>query len=348
MPTQTPENNKIPGVCYAWTDSGLELPVIDITHPAFAFEISPAELERLIEGFVLSLQRQAGLPPDLIQAAAQQSVLYRGILESAGTYTSGLLTYMNKLGPENLGDGWATPLDRQWAASLTPSTFRWRMRDVSRTLAGGLIPALLARPGAPLHLLNIGGGPAADSLNALLLIQKEQPGLLPGRSIAIHVLDIDREGPRFGARLLASLLADGAPLHGLEIRFVDVPYDWSDTSTLRRLAGDLQLDTAIGACSSEGGLFEFAADEQIVANLQALHAASAADFFVTGPVVRSAASLDPRLRITEHIPGRPAIRYLGLEHVGALAAGAGWRIASSMDGPMHQVVRLEKISRQEP
>jgi hypothetical protein len=30
--TGIPENNKKPGVCYAVTEDGLELPVVDITH----------------------------------------------------------------------------------------------------------------------------------------------------------------------------------------------------------------------------------------------------------------------------------------------------------------------------
>lgn len=33
---KVPEKNKVPGVCYALTDDGIELPVVDITNPAFA------------------------------------------------------------------------------------------------------------------------------------------------------------------------------------------------------------------------------------------------------------------------------------------------------------------------
>jgi hypothetical protein len=339
-----PENNKKPGVCYAWSDDGLELPVIDLTHPAFAFEISDAEVENLIEKFMVSLKMQANAPAAAMQAAAGQSILLRSMLESADTYTSGLMTYLNKLGPENLGEGYAGPIDRQWAASLTPVTFRWRMQDVARTLAKGLTPALQAQPDRALHLLNIGGGPAADSLNALLLIHKEHPNLRPGRQVVIHVLDLDRAGPSFGRRALQALLADEAPLQGLTIAFDDIPNDWSDTSTLRRLIDSLQLEQTNAACSSEGGLFEFASDADIVANLQELRQGTPPDFFVSGPVVRDASSLDPRLRITEHIPGRPAIRYLGMAYFGALVAQAGWCIDGTLDGLMHQVVRLMRSS----
>ena len=110
-----PEMNKKAGVCYAVTDDGLELPVIDITHPAFAFEMDDAKLNALIDTFA----RSAAIPPAALQAAAQKSILVRGFVESSGTFTTGMMTYLNKLEPENLGDGYAGPLDRQWAASLT-------------------------------------------------------------------------------------------------------------------------------------------------------------------------------------------------------------------------------------
>ncbi|MBE0695323.1 MAG: hypothetical protein IH586_00195 [Anaerolineaceae bacterium] len=144
-----PESNKKPGICYAWTDANaeipaLELPVIDITHPAFAFQISDAELNRLIDGMIASTQRLASTPAPILEAIIQQSLLLRGMLvNSANTYTTGIMTYLNKLDSDNLGDGYAGPMDRQWAANLTPVTFRWRMRDVARLLASSLEPKWL-------------------------------------------------------------------------------------------------------------------------------------------------------------------------------------------------------------
>ena len=338
MVARIPEQHKQPGVCYAVTDDGLELPVIDITHPAFACDVSEAALSALID----AMQRAAAIPPEALQAAAKQSILLRGMVESAGTFTTGIMTYLNKLKPELLGEGYASPVDRQWAGSLTPLTFRWRMRDVARLLADGLVPALAARPGASLHLINIAGGPAMDSLNALILLHKEQPDLLAGRPIGLHVLDIDADGPHFGARALAALQADGGPLDGLAASFEYIPYDWADPAPLRALLGSIGGANAVVAGSSEGGLFEYPADETIVANLQALRAGLPADGVMVGPVIRDATTLDPRLRGTEHVPGRPAVRYIGLEKFGALAARAGWTIARHLDGPMHQVVCLEK------
>ena len=63
---------------------------------------------------------------------------------------------------------------------------------------------------------------------------------------------------------------------------------------------------------------------------------------MVGPVIRSAETLDPRLRGTEKVPGRPAVRYIGLDAFQRLAAPAGWTIARHLDGPMHQVVALQK------
>lgn len=341
MNIKIPEKNKKAGVCYAVADDGIELPVIDITHPAFAFDMSEAELSALIDQMVLSVQRATQTPAAVMQALAQQSILLRGMAESAGTYTTGMMTYLHKLGPDNLGEGYASPLDRQWAASLTPVTFRWRMRDVARLLADGLAPALAARPDGPVHLLNIGGGPAPDSLNALILLRKEQPELLAGRRIGIHVLDLDQEGPHFGGRALAALIEDG-PLHGLAVTFEHVPYDWADPTVLREVMDRIALREAVAVGSSEGGLFEFASDEEIVANLQALREGTPADFVMVGPVVRDASTLDPRLKQMEHVPGRPAIRFIGLEAFGRLVRSAGWLIERSLDGPMHQAVSLQK------
>jgi hypothetical protein len=335
-----PEKNKKAGVFYAVSDEGIELPVIDITHPAFDCTVSPTQLDALIT----AMQQSDKIPFAALQAAATKSMLLRGIVESAGTFTTGMMTYLNKLSPDNLGEGYAGPLDKQWAASLTPLTFRWRMKDVARLLADDLGAALAARPGRPLHLVNIAGGPAADSLNALILVQKEHPERLAGRAVSIHVLDIDPDGPSFGARCLAALQAPGAPLHGVTASLSYCAYDWNEPATLRNLLCGFEKDALVMA-SSEGGLFEYAADEVIVANLEALRAGTPPDAAVVGPVVRDAATLDPRLKNTELAPNRPAVRYIGLAAFAGLAARAGWSIERSLDGPMHQVVNLRKAGR---
>jgi hypothetical protein len=260
------------------------------------------------------------------------------VVDSANTFTSGLMTYLNKLGSSNLG-AWATPVDRQWAGGLTPLTFRWRMRDVARLLAAGLVDPLTARPGTPLHLVNIGGGVAMDSLNALIVLRKDHPELLAGRSAIIHVLDLDAEGPAFGARALSALQGKGGPLYGLKAAFDCIHFDWCHPEPLRALVEGFEPGAVAGG-SSEGGLFEFGRDECIIANLAALRDTAPSGFPMVGPVVRDSTTLDPRLVATQNVPNRPAIRYLGLDRFGRLAAEAGWKISEHRDGPMHQVVQL--------
>lgn len=106
-------------------------------------------MSALIDRFVASLAAAANLPPGAMAAMAQKSRLLRGLVAADGGWASGMVTYLNKLGPANLSESWETPAERQWAASLTPLTFRWRMRDVARLLADGAAPALAASlPGA--------------------------------------------------------------------------------------------------------------------------------------------------------------------------------------------------------
>jgi hypothetical protein len=218
------------------------------------------------------------------------------------------------------------------------------MRDVACLLADSIAPVLVSRPGQPVHLVNIAGGPAVDSLNALILLYKQGPQALAGRKISIHVLDIDSDGPAFGARALSALLAEDAPLHGLgEVSFEYTPYDWSEPGILRQVLE--QIDTSgevVIAGSSEGGLFEYASDDVISANLKVLYAYTPADFVMVGPVIRDNLSVDPRLRGLDQLDDRPATRFMGLEAFQKLAVAAGWRISCTLDGPMHQVACLTK------
>lgn len=344
MPTQVPELHKKPGVSYAFSDDGLELPVIDITHPAFELHTDQIDVDGLINAFVAGLQSGAKLPAEAMRAAAARSILLRGMLESADTYTTGVMTYLHKLGPDNLGDGYATPIDRQWAAGLTPLTFRWRMRDVATLLAEGLAARLAADPSTPLDLVNIGGGPAPDSFNALILLAKSPGSMLSRRTIRIHVLDLDPTGPAFGTRAVEALREPGAALAGLDVALEGVPYNWTSPARLGALLETLSARRSIAAVSSEGALFEYAADDEIVANLKVIAECAPSGTFVVGPVVRDAATMDPRMRFSEHVPGRPAIRYIGLAHFTDLAGAAGWAVSDVKDGPMHQVVRLDRAA----
>jgi len=52
MIAKIPEKNKQQGVCYALTDDGVELPVIDITNPAFSENASQAKLAELCQDYL--------------------------------------------------------------------------------------------------------------------------------------------------------------------------------------------------------------------------------------------------------------------------------------------------------
>ena len=74
-----------------------------------------------------------------------------------------------------------------------------------------------------------------DSLNALIVLRRDRPGVLDGRRIRIDVLDRDGDGPAFGARALTALRAEGGPLHGLDVQLRHVRTDWTETGPLRNL-----------------------------------------------------------------------------------------------------------------
>ncbi|HLO30332.1 MAG TPA: hypothetical protein VK249_14405, partial [Anaerolineales bacterium] len=282
MLIKIPEQHKKAGISYAVTDDGMELPVIDVTHPAFALQLTESDLEELLQKHLRDQKEQARMPAFLqrffLGLMQRRSLLMRGIAASAGTFMSGIHTYILKLGPENLNSGYASDIDRKIAASLPGLSVRLRLQDIAFLLAEGLTPALGTDAKAALHLLNIGGGPAIDSLNALIVLQKEHPGSLSGRQIVIHSLDLDSAGPSFGVQALAALLAEGAALHGLDIRFSHVNYNWSEPAALRELVNSFNdRNGVIVAASSEGALFEYGSDEEITANLQALYETTPAE-----------------------------------------------------------------------
>ncbi len=343
MTVRVPENNKKPGVCYAVTDDGLELPVIDITHPAFATELDEAGLAGVVDRSLRVLEAAKKMTPEIVSALAEKSILVRGTVRCSGGIMSGLTTYLYRLGPQNLGDGYACDIDRQAADGLMAWSFRFRTRDVARAVAGALADALGARDGRAIHIIDIAGGPSAASLNALILLRKENPRQVEGRHLRIHVLDIDTEGPSFGTRALAALQADGGPLAGLPASLDHVRYDWADPGVLRRTIAGLD-DGCVAAACSEGGLFDYASDEQIVANLEALRECTPENFVVVAAVAHDEHTLPADLVPFVKVQGRPAVRFQGLDALRKLAESAGWGIERVLDSALlHQVATLRKV-----
>jgi hypothetical protein len=333
-----PEAHKRFGVSYAFTDDGLELPVIDVTHPAFAIAPTDAEIEALAAQLREMMDRQRDATEEqraAMRAFLGTSIIGRGMLAGTGTFLSGLSTYLMKIGPDNLG-AYAIELDRNIARALGPTSMRMRLQNVVGFLAEALAPALEATPGAPLHLVNIAGGPAIDSLNALIVLRRDHPTALEGRAIHIHVFDQDTGGPSFGARAMGALLEPGAKLHGLDLTFRRVPYDWRHTDTLARELSALDLGRAVWAASSEGGLFEYGSDAEIVANLDVLRAAGKGAT-VSGTVTRDdgPAALSRQANYFATIPRT-------LATFEAIAAKAGWVVDRSIAVPYSIDVRLRQ------
>jgi hypothetical protein len=187
----------------------------------------------------------------------------------------------------------------------------------------------------PLYFVNIAGGPAIDSLNAILLVHREHPTLLASRDIVIGVLDGDLAGPAFGARALAAWLGRGGPLEGLGVTFRHWPYDWNRPESLAGVLDEARKSDAFVVASSEGGLFEYGSDDDIARNLVALRSGAPGDFAMVGSVTRADAPIR-RLRETSHVATIPR----GLAPFRALAGAAGFDVLRAIERPFSDHVLI--------
>ncbi len=337
LPPRIPETKKRPGVHYAVTNDGLELPVVDVTHPAFAAPVTDDEQRVLVDRFVKEGQPLEWLPAALrrriLGFLLARSYLGRDLLMSQGRFLSGTATYVLKLGPENLG-AYASRVDRRVAASFPALTMRWRLRDMARLLADVLAPGLGSGPG-PVHLLNVAGGAGLDSLNALVLLRDEQPLAVQGRRFVVRVLDGDDDGPAFGARAVAAWRSEGAPLATVDVAFEHVRYDWSRPDDLKAALDRARSEGARVVASSEGGLFEYGSDRDIVENLRVLRDGAPGDVAFVGSVTRADAPIQ-RLLGT----GGPALRPRGLPVFQGLARAAGFEVSRVIERPFSDHVVL--------
>jgi hypothetical protein len=323
-------------IVFATTADGLRLPVIDVTHPAFALPDDPASLAARRDAFLAWDRRNRRMPTIvtrlLTRLAARRSPLLRKILASDNEYLDSISTYMVKLGVDHMPPGFDGRIDRKVAAAPHMALVRLRMQQIARLLAEALLAPLAGSPDAPLHLVNIAGGPALDSVNALIMLARTHATLIH-RPIAIQVFDTQQDGPTFGARALDALTAPGGPLHGLEVQFQHHAYDWNDTAPLARLLAGLAARGAIIAASSEGGLFEYGTDDAVVANLTAL--AKAGVPIVAGSVTSSS---EVRKRIIAETRLRLFAR--GLEGFAPLAERSGYAVAESRTAVISEQVLL--------
>jgi hypothetical protein len=324
-----------PGIVYATAPDGLELPVIDITHPDFAIADDHASRAALIEQYKLTEENNAKGPVFLrrifMKLGARRSQLLRALIKPSGSYLGGLTTYLMKVGADNLPDGYDTPLDKRIAGSPHARFVRLRLQHCATMLADGLEPLLTAAPEAPLHFINIGGGPAMDSINALLLLRKRQSQLF-ARPIHIHVCDLDTKGPAFASNAIAALTAPGAPLEGVAVTLERIAYNWNQTAALESLLSSIHEPDAFIVASSEGALFEYGTDEAILANLRVLHGHAK---LVVGSITGSQPLRRKQIRTM-----RFALYPRGLDGFRPLAEQAGYTVDRSEIIPLSDQVTL--------
>ncbi|MEP9375071.1 hypothetical protein ABLE91_00050 [Aquabacter sp. CN5-332] len=320
MPIAAPH---IEGIYYAGTEASFDLPVINLTDPRFFVAEDPAAAAKLYEAFAAAQRRPWYVPGFVmrmvLRSAARKSLLLKAILQPEGGFLDGISTYVMKLGPDFLVLPFDTPMDRRMASSPHVPLLRLRMQQTAQFLVQGLLGDLIASS-APLSLVNIGGGPALDSINAVLFLRRDHPELAQ-RPIAIHVLDGSKAGPDFGMNALAALQAEGAPLHGLSITMRHVTYDWSHTAPLQRLVDDLNAKNEIFAASTKGALFEYGNDADVIANLKVLRNGAR---LVTGSVTR-----DDAIRRSTVAETGVKLMLRGQKGLTPLAAEAGFEITDS-------------------
>jgi hypothetical protein len=334
-----PEKNKKPGVCYAFSDDGLELPVIDLTHPSFATAVTSERLKELEKQFVRQQEDAEKAPgfmlPILYFFLGMNSTLFKAINNAGKGFLGGIHTYIMKLGSEHMGEGYTTRIDRTIMAALPSTAMRIRLESVARMTSEYLKPLLKAGKNAVFNLVNIAGGPCPDSINVLLMLNKAEPGLLKGRKIVIHALDLVEAGPSFADRAVKALTETGCPLAGLDISLKFVKYDWADTTALAAELAAIKAEKGIVAVTSEGGLFEYGNDKDIVSNLKTIKNAAISNTAVCGSVTDDG----EMIKVLKKTSKAPTIQR-SREAFSAMAKEAGWEVKAVEQGTFSRNVLM--------
>jgi hypothetical protein len=337
---------KIPGLSYAFTGNGVELPVLDITNPLFISVIDEAKLKKMLKQAEKNAAETAekfnNMPALIRNFLAKRSFTMAELLQhnDNNAYLSGVSTLMLKLGPNLIGKGRKRFLDRQAAKGIGGIVLRMRVRDLSTCQANALVPLLRKAPEKNLCIINIAGGAASDSINTLFLIQQEDPLLLQNRKIEINVLDIDSFGPAFAEESVLALKKSSGRFKGLDISFRHIIYDWNNTEKLETLLSEKK--ECLLACSSEGGLFEYCSDEVIEKNLNTLFNNSDSELIITGSLLHDIKKVDAGIIASLKISTNIKPRFLGLEGLKNLCK-TNWTIEKILDvNPRYLVFCLRK------
>jgi hypothetical protein len=340
-----PETGQIPGLAHAFTDNGIELAVLDITHPQF---LSSIDEDHLGEVSKASIQKMLAMGE---MSDAQKKTYYEQVSKSyvfgyvfvsdpGANFLSGMSTYVYKLGPNLIGGGQDREFDRSLSMDIGSVAARMRIRDLCRLQADALIPQLEASPQKNVCFINIAGGAASDSINTLILILKENPALVRSRKIEINVLDIDTISPHFALCCIEALKTQAHRFHGLDIAFHHIPHDWKDTDGLIPLLSNKK--DYIVMCASEGGLFEYGMDKDIIRNLDVLYDHSPDGMRIAGTILHEPNRVDATVPAMAKATNA-GLRFLGVSGLTGLLEKTGWRLESVQEkNPIYAVFLLKK------
>jgi hypothetical protein len=323
---------KIPGLSYACTGDGIELPVLDITHPLFIESADESAFVRLSKKAVYKAEIMNNLPGFMKRLIARMA-------KTENTHLSGMRTLIIKLGPRLIKGRKIEFWYRLGSRQFNVIAVRIRLRNICRLQAEILIPPL-SESNKNLCFINIGGGAANDSINTLILLLKEYPALLKNRKIEINVLDIDSFGPGFAAQSIIALKKYGCLFNGLDISFRYIQYNWENTE---KLTGLLSERTGwIQICSSEGGLFEYGSDDDILRNLDTLYCHSSDELKIAGSLLYQKGVVNPVIPAGSAMMG-VTLKFLGLEGLNVILKRTGWFLDRTVgDGSIYVSFVLTK------
>lgn len=319
-------------VLFATTNEGHRFPILDLTHQAFKVRSDPAFLDELLAKYAAADRRQRRVPTALqkwlMRNLARRSPLMKALIQPESDHFDGLSTYVIKLGDKNLPPPFDGRLEKRIAGSPHALLTRVRMQQIAGMMADTIRTDPLFRGAQTLHFLNIAGGPAFDSINALLALAQDAPELLD-RRIEIQVLDLASSGAAFGRASIAELTRPGGPLAGVDVTLNHIAYDWNDTRPLEAVLETIRAQNGLALLSSEGGLFEYASDAAVVDNLTLL-----AQFGDVARYVYGSVTVDATTIANAYF----TLQRRGLRGFIPIASAAGWELVTSNgSGLSHQV-----------
>ena len=101
--------NKLPGLSYVFTTNGVELPVLDITHPGFISSIDENRLKKLIPYIEKNAEKNAEkfnkIPKFIKDYFIKHSFAMAELLKNETSFATGISTLMMKSGPNLIGKG---------------------------------------------------------------------------------------------------------------------------------------------------------------------------------------------------------------------------------------------------